>query len=192
MAEANSVCYTYGQSKLLIKQCLLKYQLQCQKAQYAIHEHMKEIPANIDMTTTTNMINNLIHKDQYQLRVELDRRQTLLQLGAEEHQLVDKFYKLNPRQTEINSAKIIWKAIQAKQAILHEIAIFQKRIPPHMPTSSCTLKGIQLPNINQILTSLVLYENTSSTEQMAKQTLTRAKEMAKHYENTAVTEKTKL
>ncbi|CAF4700177.1 unnamed protein product, partial [Rotaria sp. Silwood2] len=100
MAEANSMCYTYGRSKVLIKQRLEKYKLQCQKVQDTINEHTKHIPTIIDMTIITNMINNLIHKDQYQLRLELDRRKTMLRLDAEEHKLVDHFYNLKPRQTE--------------------------------------------------------------------------------------------
>ncbi|CAF4220198.1 unnamed protein product, partial [Rotaria sordida] len=109
---------------------------------------MKQIPPIIDITIITNMINNLIHKDQYQLSLELNRRKTMLRLDAEEHKLVDHFYKLKPRQKEINSSKLIWKAIYDQQAILHEIAIFKKWLQLQKPASSCTLQDIQLPNIN--------------------------------------------
>ncbi|CAF3414908.1 unnamed protein product, partial [Rotaria sp. Silwood2] len=192
MADANAMCYTYGRSKILIKQRLDKYKLQCEQVQHAINEHMKQAPIIIDMTNLMNMINSLIHKDQHQLRLELDRRKTMLRLDAEEHKLVDHFYTLKPRQTEINSAKIIWKAIHDQQTILHEIAIFKKWVPLHTPVSSCTFQDIQLPNINRIFTSLAFHYQTLSTEQMAQQTIVRAEDIAQHYTNIATAEKNKL
>ncbi|CAF4332929.1 unnamed protein product, partial [Rotaria sordida] len=100
MADANSMCYTYGRSKTLIKQRLEKYKLQCEKGQQAIHEHMEQVPLILDMETISNLINNLINQDQHQLRLEFERRKTMLRLNAEEHRLVEKFYELKPRQTE--------------------------------------------------------------------------------------------
>ncbi|CAF1290953.1 unnamed protein product [Rotaria sp. Silwood1] len=102
MAEANSMCYSYGRSKVLIKQRLAKYKQQCPQIQETINQHMKQIPPNIDMTLVTNMINSLIQKDQHQLRLELGRRKTMLRLDAQAHQLVDHFYTLKPRQTEVS------------------------------------------------------------------------------------------
>ncbi|CAF3878548.1 unnamed protein product [Rotaria sp. Silwood1] len=102
MAEANSMCYSYGRSKVLTKQRLKKYKQQCPQIQETINQHTKQIPHDIDMTLVTNVINNLIHKDQHQLRLELDRRKTMPRLDAEEHKLVDQFYTLKPRQTEVS------------------------------------------------------------------------------------------
>ncbi|CAF3858563.1 unnamed protein product [Rotaria sordida] len=89
MADANSMCYTYGRSKNLIKQRLDKYKLQYKKAQEAINEHMKKAPISIDMQNLTTMINNLINKHQNQLRLELERRKTMLRLDTEEHRPVE-------------------------------------------------------------------------------------------------------
>ncbi|CAF2875245.1 unnamed protein product [Rotaria sp. Silwood2] len=138
------------------------------------------------------MISSLIHKDQYELRLELDRRKTMLRPDAEEHKLIDHFYKLKPRQTEMNSAKIIWKAIHDQQANLDEIAIFKKWLQHHILASSCTLQDMQLPNINRIFASIVFHEQTSYTEHIAHQTIARAEEIAQHYTNIATAAKTKL
>ena len=116
MAEANSMCYTYGRSKNLIKQRLAKYKLQCEKNQEAINQCIKQAPLIIDMQTITTMINNLINKDQYELRFELDRRKTMLRLDAEEHKLVEQFYQLKPRQTEVS--------IQRAYIYLQNVLIF--------------------------------------------------------------------
>ncbi|CAF1504500.1 unnamed protein product [Rotaria sp. Silwood1] len=73
MANANSMCHTYGQSKMLIQQRQQKYKQQFEQIQNDINEHKKQPPALIDMTKIMNIINNLIHKDQYQLHIELQR-----------------------------------------------------------------------------------------------------------------------
>ncbi|CAF4942643.1 unnamed protein product, partial [Rotaria sp. Silwood1] len=170
MAETNSMCYTYGRSKNLIKQRLTKYKQQCDKNQEAINEHLKQASFSIDIQTMTTMINNLINKDQYELRLELERRKTMLRLDAEEHQLVEKFYQLKPRQTEITSAKIIWKANNEQQNIKHEIDIFKKCLEVHAQESSYTLQGIELPTIYHIFISLSFQEQISTVKDIAEKT----------------------
>src|SRR5438552_811160 len=101
MATLNSLCYTYGRSKTLIQQRKQKYEKQFQHIQNEINEFMKQVPLQLnDINNIINIINNLISKDQYQLRVELERRRTMLHLDAKEHQLVNDFYKSKPRKSE--------------------------------------------------------------------------------------------
>jgi hypothetical protein len=47
------------------------------------------------------IITDLVHEDQYELRMELERRRGMLKFDAKDHQLVHTFYNLNPRQTEV-------------------------------------------------------------------------------------------
>jgi hypothetical protein len=61
---------------------------------------------NNDMNKITYVINNLIYKDQYPLRIELERRRHMLQLDAKEHQLVSDFYQLKPRKSEVSEYTI--------------------------------------------------------------------------------------
>jgi hypothetical protein len=97
------MCYTYGRSKKLIEQRQQNYKQHVEQIQSAINEYMKQAPvALIDMTQIINSINNLIDKDQYQLRIELQRRRYMLRFDAKEHQLVHDFYQLKQRQTEVN------------------------------------------------------------------------------------------
>ncbi|CAF3828787.1 unnamed protein product [Rotaria sp. Silwood1] len=192
MADANSMCYTYGRSKHLIKQRLDKHKLQYEKAQQALDEHMKNTPSNIDMDNIINMIHNLIEKDQYQLRLELERRKTMLRLDAEEHRLIETFYELKPRQTEIKSAKIIWKAIHEQQNIIDEIAIFKKWLEVHTQASSYTLQDVQLPKINHIFISLSFQRPTSSAEHVAEQTIANAEQIVQYYNKIINNEKNKL
>ncbi|CAF4216325.1 unnamed protein product [Rotaria sordida] len=192
MAEANSMCYTYGRSKNLIKQRLAKYKRQCDKNQEAINQCMKQAPLIIDIQNITTMINDLINKDQYELRLELEKRKTMLRLDAEEHKLAQHFYLLTPRQTEINSAKVIWKAINEQQNIIHEIAIFKKWLQVHTQASSFSLQHIQLPNIYHMVTSLFFQAETSSADHIAQKTIARAEEIEQYYTNLVIIEKNKL
>ena len=49
------------------------------------------------------IVNDLVDKVQYQLRLELERRKHMLKFDAKDHQLVETFYQLQPRKTEVRS-----------------------------------------------------------------------------------------
>jgi len=102
MAMINSMCYTYGRSKILIEQRFKKYQKNLEKIQIDIDEHMKQIPPLIDSNKLIDIINDLVFKDQYELRMELERCRNVLKFDAKDHQLVHTFYNLKPRQTEVS------------------------------------------------------------------------------------------
>ncbi|CAF2845112.1 unnamed protein product [Rotaria sp. Silwood2] len=131
-------------------------------------------------------------EDQYQLRLELDKRKKMLRLDAEEHRLIENFYALKPRQTERKSAKIIWKAIHEQQNIIDEIAIFKKWLEVHAQASSYTLQDVQLSKINHIFISLCFQGATSSTEHVAEQTIAKAEQMGQYYSKIINNEKNKL
>ncbi|CAF5002522.1 unnamed protein product, partial [Rotaria socialis] len=49
------------------------------------------------------------------------------QLGqTEDHRLVETFYQLNARKTEISSTKTIWKATHYEQLLRCELTLFKK------------------------------------------------------------------
>lgn len=101
MAIDNSMCYTYGRSRVLIRQRQKKYQQHIELIQNDIDNHMKQASSFIQITRIMNIIQNLIQNDQHLLRLELERRKTLLKFDAKEHHLVHEFYQLKPRQTEV-------------------------------------------------------------------------------------------
>ncbi|CAF2717496.1 unnamed protein product [Rotaria sp. Silwood2] len=192
MAVANSMCYTYGRSTTLIKQQLKKYKQQFEKNQEAIYEHMKQVPSIINMEIINNIINDLVSEDQHQLHAELERRKIMLRLEAEEHRLIENFYGLKPKQTEISSAKVIWKAIHEQQNIINEMTLFKKWHELHDQESSYTPQGVQLPTINHIFTVLSFQRQTFTAEEIAQQTFKKVEEFAKHYSVIANMEQTKL
>ena len=58
-------------------------------------------PSNIDPNQLMTTANEIVDKDQYQLRVEFERRQHILTFNAKDHRLVQTFYQLKPRLTEV-------------------------------------------------------------------------------------------
>jgi len=101
MAIINSMCYTYGRSKILIEQRHKKYKKNLEQIQINIDEHMKQMPSSVDANKLVAIITDLVYKDQYELRMELERRRDIVKLDAKDHQLVHTFYNLKPRQTEV-------------------------------------------------------------------------------------------
>ncbi|CAF4885152.1 unnamed protein product [Rotaria sp. Silwood1] len=101
MALVNSMCYTYGRGKALIKERQKYFQQQIEVNTHELDEHRKQTPATIDTEKLISIITAFIQQDQSNLRIELDRRRAMLKFDAKDHQLVEAFYQLKPRQTEV-------------------------------------------------------------------------------------------
>jgi hypothetical protein len=102
MALNNSMCYTYGRSKILIEQRGKKYQQNMVRIQDEVKNYMEQVPTVLkNVHRIMDIINDLVNKDQYQLRIELERRRHMLQFDAKDHQFVQHFYQLKPRKTEV-------------------------------------------------------------------------------------------
>ncbi|CAF1261333.1 unnamed protein product [Rotaria sp. Silwood1] len=101
MAQVNSMCYTYGRGKALIEQRQKYFQKQIEHNTHELDESRKQIPTSIDSDKLISIITAFIQQDQSNLRIELDRRRAMLKFDAKDHQLVEAFYQLKPRQTEV-------------------------------------------------------------------------------------------
>nr|ACD54684.1 unknown [Adineta vaga] len=158
MALVNSMSYTYGRSRVLVEQRRNRYKKNLEKIQTDVVEHMKQIPAFIDSNQLMTIIKNIVHQDQYELRMELQRRRSILKFHAKDHELVQNFYKLRPTQTEIHSAKLIWKAIDDEYKLRHEIALFKNWLltsPKSSTLSLCTFQNLGLAKIIDIFTHVM-------------------------------------
>jgi hypothetical protein len=105
--------HAYGRTKTLIQQRLQKFKEQLEYIRNEIDEYIKKASPdyNNDMYKITYLINNLIYKDQYPLRIELERRRHMLQFDAKDHQLVNDLYHLKPRKSEVIKYTISWLSI---------------------------------------------------------------------------------
>ncbi|CAF3004380.1 unnamed protein product [Rotaria sp. Silwood2] len=155
MAQMNSMCHTYGRSKVIVNQRREKYQKQLEQTENELHEYMKQAPTHVDINQLTTIVTHFIHQDQYSLRIEMERRRQMLKWNAEDHRLIEIFYKLEPRQTEIHSATVIWKATSAEQTLRSEIEIFKTWVSSRSSLTFYTYRDLGLTTINEILTQLV-------------------------------------
>ncbi|CAF3104418.1 unnamed protein product [Rotaria sp. Silwood2] len=155
MAQMNSMCHTYGRSKVIVNQRREKYQKQLEQTENELHEYMKQAPTHVDINQLTTIVTHFIHQDQYSLRIEMERRRQMLKWNAEDHRLIEIFYKLEPRQTEIHSATVIWKATSAEQTLRSEIEIFKTWVSSRSSLAFYTYRDLGLTTINEILTQLV-------------------------------------
>ena len=101
MAQLNSMPSTYGRRKLLIEQRRKYFQAQLTDITSQLQEHKEKVPCNMDINKLMTILDDFINRDQYQLRLEFERRRHILKYDAKDHQLVDTFYKLKPRKTEV-------------------------------------------------------------------------------------------
>ncbi|CAF3054034.1 unnamed protein product [Rotaria sp. Silwood2] len=214
MALNNSMHYTYGRSKNLIEQRRKKYEKQLEFIRNEAEKYIKQprnITAQIDMNNMMTIITYLIHKDQYQLSIELERRRGTLKFDAKDHQLVQAFYQLKPRKTEIHSAKMIWKTIHEEQKLQYEIAMFKEWLSLKTTLTNCTLQDLALIKINEIFTQLVFNKQLQPTNHLSMNdhnnqinspnqyihdlsadTLSKAEKLAQNYTQKVIDEKTKL
>ncbi|CAF4137034.1 unnamed protein product [Adineta steineri] len=163
MTLINSMCYSYGRSKILIAQRQKNFTKKLQMLQININEHTKQISlSTTDMNNLMTIINDFLYRDQYELRMELERRRAILKFDAKDHQLVHTFYNLKPKQTEIST--IIWKAVQDEQALRYEIALFKTWLSSSKSSSLtlCTFQDLASTKINNTCAHLIFDKELSS------------------------------
>ncbi|CAM4978506.1 unnamed protein product [Rotaria socialis] len=113
------------------------------------------------------MINTFIKQDQYRLPIELEQQRHMLKFDAQDHRLIETFYELNERKTEISSTKTIWKATHYEQLLRCELTLFKKWMS--LPVASVTMDNFMelgLVKMNEtftfILTNKVLFNSMST------------------------------
>ena len=185
MARDNSMCHSYGRSKHIVEQRRRKFQQQLEHMTGDIDKHMKQQPIpQWNSAMVINMIADLVDKNNYPLRVELERRREMLRYDAQDHRSIQAFYDLGPNQTEvrvipcsleiertkktryfqIQAAKFIWKATHDEQALRYEIEMFKHwlQFKSLNSTTSRPIPHIQFLKIKNILTKLILDQKQST------------------------------
>ena len=56
---------------------------------------------SVDKKQLMTIVDHYVQNDQYRLRTEMKRRREMLKFDAHDHQLLEKFYKLKPQQTQV-------------------------------------------------------------------------------------------
>lgn len=105
MALMNSMCHTYGRHKSLIIQRQKYFQLLIDTLTKQLTTLIEQAPHSLDVEKLMDIIRNFIDQEHQYLRIELQRRKHLLNFDAQDHKLVQQFYDLKPRQTEVSEYK---------------------------------------------------------------------------------------
>ncbi|CAF1479408.1 unnamed protein product [Adineta steineri] len=164
LSKKNSICNTYGRSKLFIEQYRKKFPKQLSQAQYRIELFEKEIlfksAQHIDCSSEIKMlsfiINTFVYEKQQRLREEFEYKRQMLILDAIDHRLMQAFYNLKPNSSQIASARRIWR-VTTKHIIMNEqIAILKQRLISKQPLPASTLFD---HTINRIEVSLTQPDN---------------------------------
>lgn len=101
MGKLNSMPYTYGRRKGFIEKRQRYYQEQRQEITDRLQYHRQQAPLYMDTNQLVSMLKDFVKHDQYRLCVELQRRRYVLKFDAKDHQLVQEFYQLKPRLSEV-------------------------------------------------------------------------------------------
>ncbi|CAF1492095.1 unnamed protein product, partial [Adineta steineri] len=117
----------------------------------------------IDLKKLSMVIPAFVRKGQYKLSADFQRRKQLLQLDANDYCLVQAFYKLNPTEDQIRSAKIIWQATFDKQHMEEYVAILKQRIYTKRLPASFGILDHSIDNAEQMLKQLVLHADKRAT-----------------------------
>jgi len=111
LAEKNSICYTYGKSKVLIQQRRKKIQKQLQQTQYTIHlfeqkilsKTAPHIDCRSEIKSLFSMLHIFVHEHQQKLRDEFEYKKQKLILDATDHHLVQAFFDLKPDKLQVST-----------------------------------------------------------------------------------------
>jgi hypothetical protein len=90
------LCRTHGRSKGLIEQRQKKYRQKHEQIHKESNEYIKQTTTIPHLDKILDIIANLVYENQYQLRVELERRRGMLKYNAYDHRFVQAFYDLKP------------------------------------------------------------------------------------------------
>ncbi|CAF4723514.1 unnamed protein product [Rotaria socialis] len=103
----------------------------------------------------------------HQLDQTEEQQRHMLKFDAQDHRLVETFYQLNARKTEISSTKTIWKATHYEQLLRCELTLFKKWMSlPVVSMTMDTFMELGLVKMNEIftfiLTNKVLFNSMST------------------------------
>ena len=107
LAMKNSICPGYGRRKHIIEQRINHYRKKLEKNNSDVNNHLEQWPSIVtDCDLMTSVIEDLINRDQQDLRLDIERRQTLFQLDAKDHQLLQAFYALKPKRAQVGHSDV--------------------------------------------------------------------------------------
>ncbi|CAF4115356.1 unnamed protein product [Adineta steineri] len=136
LAEKNSICHAYGRSKTFIAQRQKQIEKHLQQAQYAVQQFEQEIIIKMvqhgdylfEMKVLFSIIEKFVQEKQRSVQYDYEYKREMLILDATDHQLVNEFFKIEPKKSQIISARRIWQATQKQMIVEEDIALLEYRL----------------------------------------------------------------
>ena len=110
-AQLHSLCQRYGRRKGLIQQRRTYFQRQIESFTEQWNKQISHVSPSSNHLELIHLVTTLVNNDQQPLRMELERRRTMLKFDAKDHQLVQAFYTLKPRHSEVCSSSFLVKSM---------------------------------------------------------------------------------
>ncbi|CAF1599908.1 unnamed protein product [Rotaria magnacalcarata] len=162
MMTENNMNWIYCKTEKNIHQRRMSIQRQLHVVTSKLDEHLQQRPPvlltrnepttiDINMSILSVAILAFVHKGQQRLRDRFQEREAALKLDVKDARLVQSFYKLNPTEEQIRSAKVIWQACIDEQKAKEEVSILKQRLSTQRLSPSYGLLDHSIDNLERIL-----------------------------------------
>ncbi|CAF3946577.1 unnamed protein product, partial [Rotaria magnacalcarata] len=162
MIIENNINWIYCKTEKNINQRRMSIQRQLHVVTSKLSEHLQQRPPllltshertviDMNMNILSVAILAFVHKGQQRLRNQFQEKEAALKLDVKDARLVQSFYKLNPTEEQIRSAKMIWQACIDEQKTKEEVSILKQRLSTQRLSPSYSLLDHSIDNLERIL-----------------------------------------
>ncbi|CAF3673072.1 unnamed protein product [Rotaria socialis] len=162
MITENNINWIYCKTEKNIHQRRMSIQRQLHVVTFKLNEHLQQRPPvlltlnesaviDINLNILSVAILAFVHRGQQRLRNQFQEKEAALKLDVKDARLVQSFYKLNPTEEQIRSAKMIWQACIDEQKAKEEASILKQRLSTQRLSPSYGLLDHSIDNLERIL-----------------------------------------
>ena len=127
-AKEHRTCPSYGRSEKVIEQRRKTIEDQLKRTANELHQQLVKLPEwadnvqpSIDSNLLSTAIKACVEHGQKRLRAEFKHKQSILQLDANDHRLINAFYALQPNDEQVTITHISFKRILIDLSFSFEI-----------------------------------------------------------------------
>lgn len=134
-ARQNNTCQMYRPNKSYIQERLTTISKQKERTRNQLQENLTKLlndtqhwQPSIDATLLSHTINEFVRHNQKRLKLEFEHKKEMVALDWNDHQLLMKFYELEPNDELIQLAREIWQVTADELTTKGQEEILRKRI----------------------------------------------------------------
>ena len=158
-AKALNTCPSFGRPLKVIQQRRKTIEHQLKRTEKELHQLLLQLPEWTDKAeppmssvALSTAILACVDKGQQRLCAAFKHKHLMLKLDADDHQLINAFYALQPNDEQIRLAKLIWKGTADQCKAEGELAILRKRVfLKRLPTSLDSVINQSIEHLRTLL-----------------------------------------